>query len=266
MSAATEAGSPIQAVLAQLETRGARMRPVLAAAMLIAVLSLAAATVLMLRSFQQARQLEEQARQLKDARQHLIQAVAERDRVAADLARLNRVLSSRTASPAELQTARETSQGLAETVPGASREGFAMPAAVPTPGVQLLTLGAATGWDIDFFWCAGPGSAANYSAARGAAVALAGAAAGSEAIAPGVRVGRIRLRPIQPADTPIWRRAADGRSLFMVTDSGRGEAEAAKAVLGRIGGDAAAVVDQGSLGGAQAASRWYLSAIACTGG
>lgn len=265
--------SPIDVALHRVEAQGARTRPIVAAAILIAVLSLAAATVLMFRSMDQARQLavktgqlEEKSTQLELARQRLLEAVRDRDRIAAELARNGAVLASGRATPEQVQAARESTRELTQTLPSTSGGGFSTPAATPVASPQLLTLGTATGWDIDMFWCAGDGAAANYAVARAAAMAIAGPAARSTPIASGVRLGRIRLLPVRPQDGALWRRAMQGRSLLLVTDGGPGEADAARAVLGQLPGLGAAVVDQQTIGGNQAISRWYLSGFACAGG
>jgi hypothetical protein len=67
---------------------------------------------------------------------------------------------------------------------------------------QVLSMGLASGWDIDVFWCAGGGAqteAANYSVALDRARSLAAAATAQTQIAPGVRLGRVRVRVLPEA-------------------------------------------------------------------
>ncbi|TFI57787.1 hypothetical protein E2493_13245 [Sphingomonas parva] len=244
--------------LEKLERRAQRSRPVVAAAILLAVLSLIAATLLLVRSVRQAEKLE-------IAQEQLERALQERNTIAARLAEYNKVLSSESASPAAVEAARESSRALSQALPEADGGSFAMPSEVAVRRVQLLTVGAPTGWDLDVFWCDGAGAAENYATARAASIALAGPAAATRPIAPGVRLGRVQLRPIQPQQTAGWRAAMKGRNLLVVTDPGTAEAEAAQAIVGKIL-TSAAVIDQSELGASQSASRWYLSIGACAAG
>lgn len=241
--------------LEKLERRSARSRPVLAIAILIAVLSLVAVTVLLARSVRQAEQLEK-------AREQLEQALQERNLIAARLAQYNKVLASSDASPGAVQAARDSSRALSQALPGASGGAFAMPSQTAVPRVQLLTVGAATGWDLDVFWCDGPGAPESYATGRAASIALATSATATRPIAPGVRLGRVQLRSIRPEDTGVWRAAMKGRNLLVVTDPTNGEVEAAKAIVGKIL-TSAAVIEQTELGTRQSATRWYLSVVAC---
>ena len=73
----------------------------------------------------------------------------------------------------------------------------------PTESVGLtfetltLSRGRANAWDVDVFWCAGGGTeveTVNFALARDRARLLAAAADKGELLAPGVRLGRIRVR------------------------------------------------------------------------
>jgi hypothetical protein len=243
--------------LDRLQQGTAWTRPVMAGAILLAVVSLFAATYLMIRSLEQTRQLEA-------AQKALEASLRTQEELTNQLAKASRALESGESSPAAQQKARETIQTVTRLIPAASGGEFALPTELPVPRVQLLTLGAATGWDVDVFWCAGDGAADNYSTGRAAAMTLAGVAASSKPIAPGVRVGRVQLRPIRPQDSAVWRGASGAGRLLVVTDSGPGEKEAAEAVMARLGGRSSAdVIDQSALPGRQAPSKWYLSVIAC---
>lgn len=255
MSTVAGQGALVLESLEKLERRSARSRTVIAAAILIAVLSLVAATLLLVRSMGQAEQLKIKEEQLE-------RALQERNAIAARLAEYNKVLASRDASPEAVQAARESSRALSQALPEADGGAFAAPSQTAAQRVQLLTVGAPTGWDLDVFWCDGPGAAESYAAARAAAIALAGPAAATQAIAPGVRLGRVQLRPIRPQDTSVWRAAMKGRSLLVVADPGKGEVEAAEAIVRKIL-TSAAVIDQSELGTPQSPSRWYLSVVAC---
>jgi len=71
------------------------------------------------------------------------------------------------------------------------------PSATPLTTTQILAAGNPKGWDVDLFWCASPDPAVaqqNYSTALDRARLLGDAAEGRRPIAPGVNLGRIRLR------------------------------------------------------------------------
>jgi hypothetical protein len=243
--------------VAAAENRSARGRAVMAAAILITALSLIASAVLLV-------QLSRQAAELKQVVQERDTAVRNTRELAERLGAASKTIGSPSSSQADVQEAKETSRQLTELIPAASAGRFALPAEEAMGTVQLLTLGSPKGWDIDVFWCAGPGGEESYRAGRSAAVALADKAVAARPIAPGVRIGNVRLRPIQPGDTPIWRSAMGGRRLLVVTDSGPGEGDAGRAVRKILPASLpAAVVDQATLPNNQAPSKWYLSVIAC---
>lgn len=261
MSSAADAGpSRLPEALAVLERQGAHARPIAGAALFVAVLSLIAAMWLLERNIRQSRELEGAKKQLEEALDREQSYVRK-------LGQLNTVLTSSKALPEERQAAAVASRKLVQVLPAASEGGFASPAAVPLDQAQLLTVGAPTGWDVDVFWCSGGGAEKSYALARAASESLAEAAVKERAIAPGVRVGRVRLLPIRAQDTSVWRGATRQKNILVVWDSGRGEEQAAAAVLNILPNrETAAAIDQSTLGDNQASSKWYLSVVACSNG
>jgi hypothetical protein len=110
--------------------------------------------------------------------------------------------------------------GAPKTVPA-----IALPAAEANPTDQVLTKGLTKGWDVDVFWCDTASREQNYAGASTIAIRLGTRAASGASLAPGIVLGRIRLR--------MWdkgRQAQTGvtQGRLVVYDKGRGEAETAR--------------------------------------
>ena len=140
----------------------------------------------------------------------------------------------------------------------------------PTPGVDTtaglsremtaLTGQSPTGWDVDLFWCQGNGEAANLRLAWSFGNAFASYARSARPIAPGVTLGRIRVRPLTPQG---WRNIGF-RSPGVVHDSGPGEREAAEAIRSLVNGSIAAGQPVFGLGRSLGKpTPWYISVFAC---
>lgn len=135
------------------------------------------------------------------------------------------------------------------------------PAATDRAGT-IVTLSplSATGWDLDIFWCEGPDAAANRSTAMQLGNAMAPLAKAGRSIAPGVTLGRIRVRPASIAFQQQPRSPAAGAAI--IYDTRPGERQAAQALQSSFNTvlNADRFVVRGSDG---AQTRWYLSAFVC---
>lgn len=134
------------------------------------------------------------------------------------------------------------------------------PSAAVSYQTQILSSGRRDGWDVDVFWCQGEGEGLRFARARAAAVTLAGAATAESPLAPGVRLGRVRLRvlPAQLQGSSDYPRLGP----IIVRDTGAGEAEAATAIQNKL-----RIPDQPAyrLVPAIRPTRWYLSVFVCDG-
>ncbi len=134
-------------------------------------------------------------------------------------------------------------------------------AALPT--TQLLTttvlaVGRPRGWDIDVFWCRGPNESATYITASTAAASLAQLSTANTPIAPGVALGRIRLRPL-----PVEINSQPGYGLAgnVVRPENRSdEMSAAQALLRTLN---AAQPTGFTVSIARSRTPWYISVFAC---
>jgi hypothetical protein len=122
------------------------------------------------------------------------------------------------------------------------------------------SLASPSGWDLDVFWCRGDRQDENYRRADALAREFGALASAGRAIAPGVRLGRVRSRPATIAYQGQPGSAA--RQSWVVADSSPGEAEAAAAVRD----SANALLGQPLIGAGTstgAPTRWYLSLFLC---
>jgi len=130
------------------------------------------------------------------------------------------------------------------------------PPVQPAGGVHTLTAGSPKGWDIDVFWCKGDAEKVNFTVARNAAVRLAAQSARKGDLAPGLALGRVRLRPMRVEDQLSFN-----KGFFTVADSGPGEAEAAAAasafLTGKLGMKFERLFSRGD------PTKYYLSVFAC---
>lgn len=134
----------------------------------------------------------------------------------------------------------------------------------PTTVPQTLSLGKPSGWDIDLFWCAGGGDETekrNYALALDRARRLGSASTAGRPVAPGVTLGRIRLR-VLPELKQGGRYPALGSGNTLSVDGGNGEPEAAAAVLSLLNKVQPAFNQAAS----DAGSRFYLSGYVCNAG
>lgn len=116
------------------------------------------------------------------------------------------------------------------------------------------------GWDLDIFWCRGPRQDVDFRRAEMLGRELGAMAEDGRAIAPGVRLGRVRTRP---ASVAYQRQpASPAARSWVVADASPGEAEAAAAARASanilLGHE---LLGMGRSGGAP--TRWYLSMFLC---
>jgi hypothetical protein len=135
-------------------------------------------------------------------------------------------------------------------------------AAAPTT-TQLLTttvlaVGRPQGWDIDVFWCRGPNESATYITASTAAASLAQLSTANTPIAPGVALGRIRLRPL-PVE--INSQLGYGLTGNVVRPEDRADEKTAAQALLRILNAAQPAAFTVSTAGSR--TPWYISVFAC---
>jgi hypothetical protein len=199
---------------------------------------------------------EETAQRLLAMRSSLIDALQDKRASGEDVANASRTAAfvadeadrvrQRSEQPTQLQQAQE-----------------AIAAAGPPPGsisyqTRTLASGSARGWDVDVFWCQGPVEATNFTKAQAAAELLAARATSATELAPGIALGRIRLRSVpvafqKPPEDP-------GRGDVVIWDDAAGEHAAAEQIL--------AAIDTSKSGAyrlvrSTARSRWYISVFAC---
>jgi hypothetical protein len=94
--------------------------------------------------------------------------------------------------------------------------------------VRALSQASSDGWDVDVFWCRGPQQDLNYRRAVMLSSNFAELSRSGRAIAAGVKLGRIRIRP---AELDFQQReGSPARWASVIADSRAGEQEAAAAV------------------------------------
>lgn len=134
------------------------------------------------------------------------------------------------------------------------------PPAAPEATILTLSPNSPTGWDVDLFWCQGAGEGANYEVARTLGDGFATLAKTGRSIAPGVTVGRVRVRPASPGFQQLPNSPA--RATWVVYDTGPGEVEAATALQQALNA-ATNRARFGLVGSGGRRTRWYLSAFVC---
>jgi hypothetical protein len=132
----------------------------------------------------------------------------------------------------------------------------------PTQQIVQLSPPSDSGWDLDIFWCPGQHQSSNYATATSMGNAFASFATTQATIAPGVTLGRVRVRP---APLSLQVPGGPARGFSVVHDSGPGEFEAADAVRATMSNSLAPGGQQvrllRSVGNP---TRWYVSAFVCT--
>lgn len=123
---------------------------------------------------------------------------------------------------------------------------------------RVLSAGSPTGYDIDVFWCAGDREADNAAVAQRAAVSLAAKADTLQPVGPGVRFGRVRLRPL-PIALQTQGSYAD-RGYRIVYDLGPGDRAAASAVKSVLDASSPPAFTPGT---SDKPSKWYVSVFVC---
>lgn len=124
------------------------------------------------------------------------------------------------------------------------------------PATVLLSPTSATGWDIDIFWCDGRNAQANFKQAEAFGQLASASANSGRAIAPGVSLGRVRVRSIARAKVN-----GPSSSQFIAVDPGAGETEAGGALQGLFNAKGAnfSLAEQ-----TNSRTPWYLSAVVCS--
>ena len=146
------------------------------------------------------------------------------------------------------------------------------PSVTPVAATQVLAAGSRTGWDLDLFWCASRDPVIerqNYSIALDRGRLLAQRANARTAIAPGVILGRIRLRVLPTsrqgpqASGFVYPVAGDGLQVRYEdkASSNREERTAGQAVL-RLLNDRASGF---SFFPSEQPTPFYMSLFVCTG-
>lgn len=140
---------------------------------------------------------------------------------------------------------------------GESGGSTAVPAPALPPLLELAPI-SKIGWDIDIFWCENDRAGAQEGLRIGQT--LAAISRSGRRIAPGIALGRVRLRLLSPPDksTPAAFTANPG----IVYDNGPGEEAAAQAVNAIIA-SMDNPVTMALRNDATSRSRWYLSAYVC---
>ena len=174
------------------------------------------------------------------------------------LANLQAEVSSAKLSPAAdkkiLDSIKQT-QGLVQDL-GTANTALGVINGVPAPVV--LAQGVPAGWDVDVFWCSGDGDGDLQTKAKQISDLLAGYSNEGTQLAPGIRLGRVRVRPLTET-----MRAQGGwfdRGLSIVQDGNLGEAAAASAIATTVQSHvnmALGIKKSSSL------SKWYLSVFIC---
>jgi len=101
--------------------------------------------------------------------------------------------------------------------------------ALPTTADRVVTLGDPKGWDVDVFWCGGANGAAMADNAKRAAAVL--ASAGGAPIAPGISVGRVRVRELKTSNP---RMPQPGGGAYVSIDNMAGKRDAVAAITERL--------------------------------
>jgi hypothetical protein len=120
----------------------------------------------------------------------------------------------------------------------------------------VVSLGNAKGWDVDAFWCRG---GSNEASARAQADNVAKVLASAGTLAPGVVIGRVRVRALD-AGKPGYPKPGDGG--FISVDQMRGKPEAVAAIRATLNRDAGlSYADRATKSGLPT----YISIFECRG-
>jgi hypothetical protein len=240
-------------LLEELERASRRSRPLVALALLAFVLSFALIVYMFSRERQQAAEIQELT----------LRARAAEQRLDATLQRMRR----EGVSPQLLEEAVSESDRLSDTLAGIQslqvaeppppQAGVTPPATSNTDALQTVAAGNRSGWDIDIFWCRGPHGETNYSLARTASLHLASAAAGEASLASGVKLGRVRVRPLMEVSQRDFAR----RGTWVNADRGRGEEQAGGAIAAFL--DERLPIQVPRLFDPGPPTQWYLSVFVC---
>lgn len=140
-----------------------------------------------------------------------------------------------------------------------------------TPGIEpgpkgekpslVLAPTSSTGWDVDVFWCLGPTATNNYQTALRLGSDLARLANTGRAIAPGVILGRVRVRSVTLDYNA--RTAKPELGWRIVADGGLGEREAATALKNSLDAAVSEQKQSFTVANAGGRTRWYLSVFIC---
>lgn len=104
----------------------------------------------------------------------------------------------------------------------------------PSLETQVLGIGPAEGWDVDVFWCTTDSDAANmdnYNYAKTVATRLGAIASQQVNLGPGVRLGRVQLRPLPQLVQGSGDYPVRGSGNTLLVDDESGEKDAAAALL-----------------------------------
>lgn len=142
------------------------------------------------------------------------------------------------------------------------QDAIVRPDAEPTYDTLVRARGSQGGWDIDVFWCVDSRNQRlnreNYARAAMDANRLAVASTAGQPIVPGIKLGRIRLRPLpelrQGAGLPVGASGMSLRAEEKVSE--RNAANAVASLLNRSGGEYR--IDR-----SQQSTDYYLSVFVC---
>jgi hypothetical protein len=238
-----------EALLSELRSTRRRTLPFAALGVLAALLALVIMVWLVLENRHQAAEIKYQTQVAQASIAQLNATLAQIEQSGQASRLVTKAIGQATAAKVALSEVQTVALDPGETA------GVTFPPAVVTLGPQLVAKGPDSGWDIDVFWCAGPGEAANYAAARQAGILLGIEAARGRPIADGVRVGRVRVRTIRAQGRSNWP-----PGFYAISDGGDGEDAAADAAAAFLTAKQLAVGRKQSLGKPTAT---YFSIFAC---
>lgn len=238
-----------EALLTELRSTRRRTLPFAALGVLATLVALAIMVWLVIENRRQAEEVERQTQIARQSIAQLNATLAEIEQSGQPSRLVAQAIGQATAAKVALSAVQTTALDPTETA------GVTVPPAAATLGPQTIARGPDSGWDVDVFWCAGPGEAGNYAAAREAGILLGIEAARGRAIASGVRVGRVRLRTIRERGRGNWP-----AGFYVISDGGDGEDAAADAAAAFLMGKQVPVGRKQSRGKPTAS---YFSVFAC---
>lgn len=238
-----------EVLLAELRSTRRRSLPFAALGVLATLVALAIMLWLVAENRRQAAEIERQTQVAQKSIAQLNATLAQLKASGQSSQLVQQAIGQATAAKVALSEVLTTALDPGETA------GVTVPPAEVTLGPLLVAQGPASGWDIDVFWCAGPGEAANYTAARQVSILLAIEAARGRALAAGVRVGRVRLRTVREQGRSNWP-----PGFYALSDGGDGEDAAADAATSFLASKQLAIARKQSRGRPTAT---YFSIFAC---